>query len=175
VQGIDQYELIESSYHDYDENAPIVFQIIRQIIERAIPQVELEHTGSTAIGIAGKNIIDALLVCDPKEFADVLAKLEGAGFQISPFQNIPTDRPLRVGSIMYQHKRWLIHLHLAARNSTDHKNILFFRDYLRAKAEIAAQYARVKQQAVAQGKTEATAYNDEKAPFILSVVEKRSE
>jgi GrpB-like predicted nucleotidyltransferase (UPF0157 family) len=174
VQGIDQYELIESSYHDYDENAPLVFQIIRQIIEGVIPRVELEHTGSTAIGIAGKNIIDALLVCERKEFADVLAKLEGAGFQISPFQNIPTDRPLRVGSIVYQNKRWLIHLHLTARNSADYKNILFFRDYLRANAEMAAQYARIKQQAVAEGKTEATVYNDEKAPFILSVLEKSS-
>jgi GrpB-like predicted nucleotidyltransferase (UPF0157 family) len=175
MKAIGNYELIDSCYHAYDENAPLVFQTIRQIVAEKIPKAELEHTGSTAIGIAGKNIIDALLIFEGAEFAEVLIKLEEAGFQISPFQNIPEDRPLRVGSIVYQNKRWLIHLHLTMRGSADHKNILFFRDYLHAHAEAAEQYAKIKQQAVAVGKTEATAYNDEKVLFILSVLEKRSE
>lgn len=175
MNPIGKYELIDSCYHDYDENAPLVFQEIWQIVAAKISNVEIEHTGSTAIGIAGKNIIDALLVCQRKEFAAVLTKLEEAGFQVSPFANTPADRPLRVGSIIYQNKSWLIHLHVTNRGSADHKNILFFRDYLRAHPGIAAQYVRIKQQAITAGKTEATAYNDEKAPFILSVLEKSRE
>jgi GrpB-like predicted nucleotidyltransferase (UPF0157 family) len=150
---IGNYELIDSCYHVYDENAPLVFQTIRQIVVAKIPEVELEHTGSTAIGIAGKNIIDVLLICESAEFSEVLMKLEEAGFQISPFQNIPEDRPLRVASIIYQNKRWLIHLHLTKRGSADHRNILFFRDYLCANTEAAEQYAI----------------------FILSVLEKRND
>jgi GrpB-like predicted nucleotidyltransferase (UPF0157 family) len=173
MNAIGHYELIDSSFDAYDESAPLVFQRLRQMVLSQLPQVEIEHTGSTAIGIAGKNVIDALLVCQRREFTEVLAGLEEAGFQVSPFQSLPEDRPLRVGSMVFQNKRWLIHLHLTARGSADHQNILFFRDYLRANREAAEEYARIKQQAVAAGKTEATAYNDEKAPFILSVLERR--
>lgn len=173
MNAIGKYESLESRYHPYDGRAPEVFQKLRQIVLAKLPQAEIEHTGSTAIGIGGKNIIDALLVCLRQEFAEVLAGLETAGFQISPFQNLPEDRPLRVGSMVFQNKRWLIHLHLAVRGSADHENILFFRDYLRADKQAAEEYVRIKLQAVATGKTAATAYNDEKAPFILSVLERK--
>jgi GrpB-like predicted nucleotidyltransferase (UPF0157 family) len=173
MNTIGDYELIDSCYHVYDENAPIVFQRLQQMIAEKIPAVEIEHTGSTAIGIAGKNIIDALLICQYQEFAEILTRLEAIGFQVSPFPDISEHRPLRVGSIVYQNKRWLIHLHLTTRGSTDHQNILFFRDYLCANRKAARQYATIKQQAITAGKTEATAYNNEKASFILSVLEKR--
>ncbi len=170
---IGKYELLDSRYHAYDESATEVFEIIKRIIQSQIPEMEIEHTGSTSVGIAGKNIIDALIVCERDEFVDILTRLEEVGFHISPFQNLPEDRSLRVGSIVYENKRWLIHIHLTPRGSEDHKNILFFRDFLRANKEAAQQYAKIKQRAVEEGKIGAPEYNDEKAPFILSVLEKR--
>jgi GrpB-like predicted nucleotidyltransferase (UPF0157 family) len=174
MTAIGRYELLDSRYHAFDERATTVFEIIKRIIESQLPGIEVEHTGSTSVGIGGENIIDALLVCQRDEFADILLTLETIGFQISPFQNLPEDRPLRVGSLVEQNKRWLIHLHLTQRGSEDHKNILFFRDFLRANQEAARQYAKIKRRAIAAGRIDATEYNDEKAPFVLSVLEKRN-
>jgi GrpB-like predicted nucleotidyltransferase (UPF0157 family) len=173
MTAIGKYEVIDSRYHAYDESATEVFEIIKRIIQLQIPELEIEHTGSTSVGIAGKNIIDVLMVYERHDLVDILTGLEEVGFQISPFQNLPEDRPLRVGSIIHQNQRWLIHLHLTPRGSEDHKNILFFRDFLRANKEAAHQYAKIKQRAVEEGKIGATEYNDEKAPFILSVLAMR--
>jgi GrpB-like predicted nucleotidyltransferase (UPF0157 family) len=170
---IDQYELLDSAYHAYDPDVREVFALLKRMIQSHIPELEIEHTGSTAIGIGGKNIVDVLIVCKPEEFADVLAGLEALGFQESPFQNIPEDRPLRVGAILYQKKRWLLHVHLTRSGSADHFTILFFRNYLSVNRKAANEYARLKRQAVARGKVEATEYNHEKAEFILRILEKR--
>lgn len=172
---IAEYELLDSQYHDYDANAPAVFEVVKQLIAARLPEVAIKHTGSTAIGIGGKNIIDALVICESGDFTHELRQLERLGFQISPFVGIPIDRPLRVGSILYQGKRYLLHIHLTTRGSEDHRRILFFRDYLRQHREAAAIYEIMKRDAITDGKIGATEYNDEKAPFILSILEKMRE
>src|SRR5262245_55408246 len=96
---IAEYELLDSQYYDYDTNSPAVFEVVKQIIAAQLPEVTIEHTGSTAIGIGGKNIIDALLICESGDFTHELRQLEALGFQVSPFTGVPADRPLRVGSI----------------------------------------------------------------------------
>jgi GrpB-like predicted nucleotidyltransferase (UPF0157 family) len=175
MNTIDKYNLLESEYHEYDENAREVFAIIKRMIQEHLPEIEMEHTGSTSIGIGGKNIVDALIVCKRNRFAEVLTGLEAIGFQESPFENIPEDRPLRVGAIVYQRKHWLLHIHLTNSGSSDHRDILFFRNYLCANREAAKSYARIKREAVARGRVEATEYNNEKAGFILRILKKQGE
>src|SRR5262249_22832853 len=172
---IEKYELIDSQYHDFDADALAVFETVKRIIAAKLPEVTIEHTGSTAIGIGGKNIIDALVICESGDFTNELHQLETLGFQISPFAGIPNERPLRVGSIIYRNKRYLLHVHLTRRGSEDHWRILFFRDYLRQHREAAAVYEQMKHDAIEAGRIDATEYNDEKAPFILSILEKMQE
>ncbi|MDD3994152.1 MAG: GrpB family protein, partial [Candidatus Nanoarchaeia archaeon] len=97
-------------------------------------------------------------------------KLEKIGFQISPFKNLPKERPLRVGSITYENKKYLIHVHLTYYNSEDHKNILFFRDYLKNHKKLAKEYEQIKKRTVELGKVKAVEYNEQKSSFIKLIL-----
>jgi len=48
---IKKYVLTKSSYHSYDINSPAIFKKIKSLISDKIPEVQIEHTGSTAMGI----------------------------------------------------------------------------------------------------------------------------
>ena len=168
------YEETNSSYYAHDPGAAEVFARIEEAINAGLPGAEVEHTGSTAVpGLAGKNVVDLLLVTERERFGEVLCGLEALGFRESPFGDIPEERPLRVGTVPHRGRRYPVHIHVTRRDSEDHENILFFRDYLRAHPGAAEEYASIKKRAVEAGHVDAAAYNREKQTFILSVLSKR--
>jgi len=173
VEKIEKYTLIDSEYHSYDKNCPLVFKKIKQIVTRNTQGVTVEPTGSSAIGVAGKNIIDILVICKDKRYQPILKTLESIGFQKSPFKNVSKKRPLRTGSITYKGKVYLIHAHLTYYDSEDHRNILFFRDYLKSHKFLARKYVAIKRKAIESGRIEATEYNNEKEGFIHNILLKR--
>ncbi|MBR9691904.1 GrpB family protein, partial [Candidatus Woesearchaeota archaeon] len=131
------------------------------------------HIGSTAIPeMPGKNIIDVLIPCETGDFNRILARLDSVGFQKNPYPHVPPERPLSVGAIQYESKKYNVHVTLVQQDSDLHKNNLFFREYLKTHEELAQEYAKVKQRAVKDGQVEAKEYNDAKSPFIRSVLAK---
>ena len=170
---IEPYELIESKYRSYDKNTRTLFLRLKKLINSAIPETNIEHTGSTAIGISGKNLIDTLLICKNNNYRPATTALKKLGFHTSPFKNIPKYRPLLVGSIPYGGKKYQIHVHITSNNSEDHKNIIFFRDYLKTHPTLAKQYDSLKKSVIDEGLVDATEYNEQKAAFITSILKKR--
>lgn len=168
------YHLTDSKVVPYNPKYPEIFYLLKDLISTQLPNLEIEHIGSTAIpGIFAKPIIDILIPCSKQDFTDVLNKLKAIGFEDTPFANIPSDRPMLVARINFQQKFYNIHLHLTSKGSDVHLNNIFFRDQLRQNPTLAQEYDRLKKAAITSGIVEATAYNLYKSPFIQSVLKQR--
>lgn len=140
-----QYQLTDTKVHPYNLQYPEVFQKIKDLITQLLPNLEIEHIGSTAIpGIYSKPIIDILIPCYPADFYYIISQLKNIGFQATPFKNIPEDRPMLVAGINYQQKFYNIHVHLTPRNSEVHLDNIYFRDQLCQNPKLAKEYERIK-------------------------------
>lgn len=174
VARLIHYQLIDSKFEPYDPNYPQVFQEVKNLILKIIPELVIEHIGSTAIpGRSGKQIIDILIPCFKLEFSEILNKLEEIGFQKSPFLQVPEERPMKVARIVFRDKFYNIHAHLTPQNSDVHLDNIYFRSQPSQNLQLARKYQQIKQEAVNSGKVEATEYNLAKKPFIQDVIKGR--
>jgi GrpB-like predicted nucleotidyltransferase (UPF0157 family) len=62
-------------------------------------------------------------------------------------------------------------VHVCAAGSSWERNHLLFRDFLRARPEAAAEYARLKTELAARHRDDRLAYTDAKTDFILDTLE----
>ncbi|MEI6477810.1 MAG: GrpB family protein [bacterium] len=167
------YHLPEVLYLPYDDQLPRVAEMLEMAIKAALPDLEVDHIGSTSIpGMPGKNSLNLVVLCSRDRFPAVLKLLEDLGFQNHPFKHEPADRPLKVGSIEHGGKLYGIHVHVLEKDSDNHRNSLFFRDYLRSHPDEAKQYAELKRSLVGR-KMSSEEYNAAKQPFILEILVKR--
>ncbi len=129
--------------------------------------IDIQHVGSTAIpGILSKPIIDiAIPVSDltvAERFAPVLAEF---GYWYKGRQpDMPNRRFFAKGS---ENNR-TIYLHLA--NEEEYKNLLKFRDTLRANKQLAEQYSQLKEKLAKDHPTNREKYTKAKDDFIKDVL-----
>ncbi len=172
--NIEPYVLQPIQFLPYEEVLHEVAELVMQQIKKAYPHLALEHIGSTAARIAGKNSINIIIPASFDQFPHILSGLETLGFASSPLgKPEPATRPLRVGAVRHRGTMHNIHVHVLIEGSDDHHNALFFRDYLIAHPKIVPTYTKIKQTAVAEGHLDAVSYNHAKEPFIRSVLAKR--
>lgn len=170
---IGPYEQRSAVCRDYDPRAPAVASQIAATIRSHLPQVQVEHIGSTAVpGCAGKGIVDLMVPFrDAEELAAVQTLLEQLGFQrqatSAPF---PEDRPMRVGSLVYEGDVFLVHVHVIPATSPEVDEIRFFRTCLRADPELLRAYIACKEEIVAAGITDSLDYCRRKGEFIKAVL-----
>lgn len=152
---------------------PRIVATIEEALAGFDPNLSLEHIGSTAIpGMPGKNSINMLLPVEANLFSYALSILDEAGFSSHPYKEEPADRPLRVANIVVDGIEHPIHLHMVEKDSLNHSNALYFRDYLIAHPKIASRYAALKKELHEQGKSPEE-YNQAKQPFIRDILAKR--
>lgn len=154
---------------DYDPAWPERFAreaaAIRAVMGDEI--IELEHIGSTSVpGLPAKPTIDMLLAVDTfaplDHYSAVLAPL---GYKHQPHVN-DSER-----LFFWKGSPRVYHLHLVEYATWEHQRHLLFRDYLRAHAEVAAQYAALKRKLAQRYKHDRTAYTSAKSEFINTTVE----
>lgn len=76
ITQLTKYKLLDSKVKPYNSNYPQVFQKIKELIAQVIPEVMIEHIGSTAIpGIYARRIVDILIPCPIKDWEDILCSL----------------------------------------------------------------------------------------------------
>lgn len=129
--------------------------------------VRLEHVGSTSVpGLAAKDIIDLQL--SVRSFAPesrYRLPLEQLGYAYRP-DDEPAHRLFR---LVAPDGRRLAHLHVCAAGSDWEREVLAFRDRLRADRALTADYERLKRTLAPQF-TDGNAYADAKGPFIRGVL-----
>ena len=159
-----------AEYHPYDANLPMAFNEVKRLIQEVLPDIQVEHVGSSSIpGVGGRNVIDMVIPAADPDQAAIKHHLYALGFQDSPFRHF---LPLLVGVIAFQGHGYPILLYVLSPESEVYADWITFRDYMRAHAEDAQAYDTVKQQAIAAGKVEGGRYQQAKTPFLISVMAK---
>ncbi len=126
----------------------------------------ISHVGSTAVpGLVAKPTVDILLELDesvvPQEVVD---RTRNAGWLLMSGEAV---RPLRLsfnkGYTPAGFAERVFHLHVRPSGDWDQ---LYFRDYLRENADVAAQYAELKRSLAAEHERDRDAYTAAKGDFV---------
>jgi len=154
----------------YDASWPDKFLAEKQCLSQVLSEwlvAPIEHVGSTAVpGLAAKPVIDVMVPVESLEGSrpaiDVLVQ---SGYTYYPYK----------GDIMH----WFCkpspayrthHIHLVPFGSSLWHDRLAFRDALRASAELAAEYAELKQALAIEHEFDREAYTEAKGPFVSRVL-----
>jgi dephospho-CoA kinase len=172
---IGPYERLPVAMEPWDPRSPAVAARVIALVEARRPDLRVEHIGSTAVpGLPGKGIVDLGTEADPAEIAAITDAMYELGFGPQPGPDPwPPARPMHVGSIQLDGRRYLLHLHVHPRGGDLHRDILF-RDALRADPSLAHRYARIKSEIVerAMGRIDRVAYQDAKGRWIVETHER---
>ncbi len=157
----------------YDPLAPeAAREIIRLIVVRD-SSITVEHVGSTAVpGCDGKGVLDLLVMYESGKLERAKAVLADLGFQKQTGRDPwPEDRPMRVGSLEFEGKRFPIHAHVIARGSAEALELLRFRDRLRADPNLRAAYVARKREIIRQGVADSLEYSIVKGGFVRDALD----
>jgi GrpB-like predicted nucleotidyltransferase (UPF0157 family) len=158
--------------YPYDPRAVEVARDVSALIVKGLPDVGVEHVGSTAVpGCDGKGIVD-LMVMYPEGLLDAVRQhLDTLGFQRQISGRLfPEERPMRVGSVVYNGTLFRIHAHVVAAGSLEVANFRDFRDRLCADHELMDAYVAKKREIIASGVGAAVDYTMLKGTFIDAVL-----
>jgi GrpB-like predicted nucleotidyltransferase (UPF0157 family) len=127
-----------------------------------------EHTGSTAVpGLVAKPVLDILAGRGSEQDRGLaIAALENGGYAFRGEQGILGRDFFRRGEPRQYH------LHLAAIGSPFWLDHRAFRDYLRANAEVAAAYGKLKTDLATRYPRDREAYINGKSDFVAGVLAK---
>ncbi|MCC7393870.1 MAG: GrpB family protein [Sphingomonadaceae bacterium] len=142
------------------------------------PLLRLYHVGSTAIpGILAKPVIDIVGVASSMAALDAAegrVRALGLGwhgeFGVDGRRFCTLDAPIAGGKDGEVER--IANFHFYAAGSRHIKLQVAFRDYLRAHADVAADYAAEKRRIRALHPNDSVAYSAEKGPFIRAVLDK---
>lgn len=169
VPGSDRASADPIEVVDYDPRWPERFHSWRERLARELgPAAQLiEHVGSTAVpGLPAKPVIDVQVsVPDLDDEASYVAPIERVGVALRSrdaehryFR--PAGQRARDGQV-----------HVCAAGSAWEREHVLFRDYLRANADAAAAYGRLKRRLAERYRADRIAYNEAKTGFILDHME----
>lgn len=156
---------------DFDPRAAVVAGQVAVLISSRLPQIRVEHVGSTAVpGCAGKGIVDLMIPVPEGQMEAVKQALDQLGFQPQPHRDpFPEERPMRVGSLVYEGEVFLLHVHAIPSTSPEVDEMRFFRACLRGDPELLKMYVAKKRQILGGGVTDSSDYCREKGQFIHEV------
>jgi GrpB-like predicted nucleotidyltransferase (UPF0157 family) len=145
---------------------------VAALIRDHLPQLVVEHVGSTAVpGCAGKGIVDLMIPAPDGRMEEVKKLLDRLGFQRQTGRDpFPEERPMRVGSIVHDGQTHLLHVHVIPAGSPEVDELRFFRACLRGDPELLEAYVARKKQIIAGGPTNSPDYCGQKGKFIKEVL-----
>jgi GrpB-like predicted nucleotidyltransferase (UPF0157 family) len=153
---------------DYDPAWPRMFETLRSRIQPALADVALaiEHVGSTAVpGLAAKPIVDIDVVVSPDDVATAIERLAELGYAHKGDLGVPGREAFAHPPDTPRH-----HLYVCPAGNSALANHLAVRDYLRAHADAAREYADLKKRLAAMFADDVDVYVEGKSAFILDVL-----
>ncbi len=170
------YEQSPATCNDYDPRSFKTAKRVCHLIESQLPDVKVEHVGSTAVpGCAGKGVVDLMILYPPGRLPDVKDVLNALGFQRQTGRNpFPEERPLWLGSIGYDDTRFRLHAHVIPVDSPKVLELRTFRDRLRGEPLLLEQYVALKRKIIAEGVTDSLDYSIRKGEFIAGILRDRT-
>ncbi|WP_321365442.1 GrpB family protein [uncultured Desulfuromusa sp.] len=161
------YENVNAEFKPWTENYLRVAESLIAFIRR--DAFEVIHIGSTAAMVGGKGIIDLSLLYEKGCLSAAVNYLKSLGFQDQGSGKLfPDERPRKDGAVIYQGRKYYIHIHAIENGSEEHKKQLKFREYMLANASARTLYEQKKQSILAAGITDQKEYGEKKSPFVKS-------
>jgi len=159
-------------FQKYDARAPEVARLVSEIIQAAIPEVVVEHVGSTAIpGCSGRGVIDLMILYNNTPLEPILVSLEDLGFQWVERNLLPDDDwPKGMGGIYFEGELFRLHIHVQNSNDPTVSEKRAFRDKLCCDLDLRAAYMARKQAILASGIDDPIRYTTAKAEFVRRVL-----
>jgi GrpB-like predicted nucleotidyltransferase (UPF0157 family) len=156
----------------WDARGPAAANSIVRLLQAALPGIEIEHVGSTAVpGCDGKGILDLMLLIPAGQLNRVRDIVDGMGFQPqSGGKRLPDSRPMREGSFTFDGSVFRLHVHLIPDDSAEIDRLRKFRDRLTANPELVARYVEQKRRLVDAQISDRSTYTLGKKDFIESVL-----
>jgi GrpB-like predicted nucleotidyltransferase (UPF0157 family) len=156
----------------WDARGPAAADSLVRILQAALPDIEIEHVGSTAVpGCDGKGILDLMLLIPDGRLSEACAVMDGMGFQPqSGGKRHPDTRPMREGSFTFDGSVFRLHVHLIPESSAEVDRLRKFRDRLAANPELVVFYVEQKRRLVDTQVSDRSTYNLGKKAFIESVL-----
>jgi dephospho-CoA kinase len=153
--------------HPADPRAAEVAATLMTLIGAARPGITADHVGSTAVpGLIGKNVVDLQITADPADVPAITAMLLGLGFARQRGRDPwPPERPMLEGTFGCRGGVFLIHCHVVPATDPDARQMIEFRDLLRADPRAREAYAADKQRITA-GISDSLDYTHAKTPLI---------
>ena len=173
---IGPYEPLPATCNDHDPRSFEVAKLVADLIESHLPDVKVEHVGSTAVpGCAGKGVVDLMILYPPGRLPEVKDVLKALGFQRQTGRDpFPEERPMRIGSIDYDGTRFRLHAHVIPVDSPEVLELRTFRDRLRGESMLLEQYVALKRKIIAEGVTDSLDYSIRKGEFIAGILRDRT-
>ncbi|MGH2448507.1 MAG: GrpB family protein [Chloroflexota bacterium] len=161
----------------HDPRSVEVAARVRELVRQELPEVQVEHVGSTAVpGCEGKGVVDLVAGYPDGRLQAVKEALSRLGFQRQRGGHaFPEDRPMRTGSLEQGGALFQIHLHVIDRGSDEFVRLVEFRDRLRADPALAASYVARKRELIESGLTDGKEYSEAKGPFVAQALVKSPE
>ncbi len=171
---IGPYEQLPAVCRQSDPRCAVVAREVAQLIASEVPDCVVEHIGSTSVpGLAGKGVVDLMLLYPPGRLSAARDALDRLGFQRQtgpdPF---PEERPMRIGSFVFNGERFLLHVHVIAAEAPEAVGLRAFRDRLQSDAVLREQYAARKRAILADGITDSLEYCYRKGGFVEDVLQR---
>jgi GrpB-like predicted nucleotidyltransferase (UPF0157 family) len=160
----------------YDPRSPEVARKVSGMIRELVPEVTVEHVGSTAVpGCAGKGVVDLLIPYHDDELDRIKRALEDLGFQRQSTRNpFPEDRPMRVGTLEHEGDAFRLHVHVVPADSGEVRELRLFRDRLRSDPELLRSYVDRKKRIIEGGTTDPMDYALVKGDFVREALDETS-
>lgn len=173
TRAIGPYVKLPAVCDDWDPKAPEVARRLAALINEKLPDVRVEHIGSSSVpGCAGKGVIDLQVLYAPGRLQTVKDALAELGFQPQVSRDPwPEERPMRCGSILHNGTTYRIHAHVVAADSPEVAANRAFRDRLRADSALRDAYLARKRAILASGVTDSTDYSVIKGEFVQGVLD----
>jgi GrpB-like predicted nucleotidyltransferase (UPF0157 family) len=168
---IGRYRHVPVEVHRADPATPGVARRLIALIATRWPATPAEHVGSSAVpGLAGKNIIDLLLVAELAHIpATTQALLElGFGFQVPGV--FPATRPMLWGAFQHGATEYRVHVHVVPADSPEVAALRGFRDALRADRRLCRGYAARKRTIVEHGPVDRVTFTKAKHDWIVAAL-----
>jgi len=159
----------------YDPNWPNIYKKVKEYITNSLPDVSIEHIGSTAVpGLNSKHMVDLLVIASNQDLQILKKSLTRLGFHERDIWVDTDEKPYVGGSLTYDGRDYDINLHICRIGSQTHVQTLWFRDALLRDAKLCRKYEQLKHKAIENAGTDPKSYNDFKSGFILEVIESQN-
>jgi len=161
-----------AEFRSYEPVWAEVAAALTAAVRSAGPRLAAEHVGSTAVlGCGGKGIIDLAVLYPPGLLARAKEALDAMGFQRQVGRDpFPESRPMRVGTADWEGREFRIHAHVIEAGCAEHAELIWFRERLRADAELRQRYQSAKQAILRRGVVDSYDYAMAKGEFVEAVL-----